>query len=290
MNDIRDLVIGPNNQPDGIIDRYTESPLEVAAYIQDKIELPYLVVNAGLRWDFADPRSKGWSNPETPDSLLTKTAVRQQLSPRLGLAHPINSRISLYFAYGHFFQYPNYSDLFMNSADLTPDTLARRSFDAVGNRSLRPQRTVAYEVGLKGNLTDLLGFTVTAYYKDITDLVGTKQVRIGTMYNFALFRNIDYASVMGLELGLRREDERSLVGRRKLHLLRRQGQLVRTADRFLERLLPDAHCRAGILSGFRPAASPECHAHLARAGPLVHNGVWNYLSTGLTLGLTAYLG
>ena len=112
--------------------------------------------------------------------------------------------MSLYFAYGHFFQYPHYASLFMNSVDLEPDTLAGRSFDAVGNRMLKPQRTVAYEVGLKGNLTDDVGFTATAYFKDITDLVGTKQVRVGAKYNYALFRNIDYASVVGVEIGLTR--------------------------------------------------------------------------------------
>jgi outer membrane receptor protein involved in Fe transport len=204
MLDLRELEIGPDGQPAGIMDTYSENPIEFAAYLQDKIELPYMVVNAGLRWDYYDPRTEGWSDPENPDSGLAAAPARQQFSPRLGLAHPISANMSLYFAYGHFFQYPRYSNLFLNSADLNPDTLSERSFDAVGNRNLRPQRTVAYEVGLKGNLNPTLGFTVTAYYKDITDLVGTKVVRVGTKYNYALFRNIDYASVVGVELGLRK--------------------------------------------------------------------------------------
>jgi len=205
MLDIREMDIGPDNQPAGIVDHYSEDPIEYSAYIQDKIELDYLVVNAGLRWDYADPRSQGWSNPEDPETAMVDAPVSQQLSPRLGLAHPINDNISLYFAYGHFFQYPYYQNLYMNSVDLAPDTLAERSFDAVGNRMLKPQRTVAYEVGLKGNLSREVGFTFTAYYKDITDLVGTKQVRVGTKYNYALFRNIDYASVVGFETGLTRK-------------------------------------------------------------------------------------
>ncbi len=204
MLDIRELTIDENDQPAGIIDSYVENPIELGAYIQDKIELSYMVVNAGIRLDYVDPRTEGWSNPENPDSGMTQVDAEYQFSPRLGLAHPINDRMSLYFAYGHFFQYPHYETLFMNSVDLNPDTLAGRAFDAVGNRSLKPQRTVAYEVGLKGNLSDNLGFKVTAFYKDITDLVGTKQVRIGTKYNYALFRNIDYASVIGVELGISR--------------------------------------------------------------------------------------
>lgn len=204
MLDISELEISVDNQPTGIVDIYEENPIELAAYVQDRIELPYLVVNAGLRWDWVDPRSEGWADPEHPDSGLAETEPEQQLSPRLGLAHPITDDISLYFAYGHFFQYPHYSTLFMNTSYLDTDTLANRSRGIVGNRMLKAQRTAAYEVGLKGNLTDVLGFTVTAYYKDITDLVGSKQVRVGTMYNYGLFRNIDYASVVGVELGLRR--------------------------------------------------------------------------------------
>ena len=203
MTDIRELDIDENNQPTGVIDRYSEQPVELSAYAQDKIELPYLVMNLGLRWDFVDPRTEGWADPENPESGLKDAPIRQQLSPRLGLSHPISRRLSLYFAYGHFFQYPHYANLLMNSSDLEPDTLAERSFDAVGNRQLKPQRTVAYEVGLKGNLSNDLGFTATAYYKDITDLVGTKQVRVGAKYNYAIFRNIDYASVVGMELGFR---------------------------------------------------------------------------------------
>lgn len=205
MLDIREMDIGPYDQPSGIVDTYTEKPVEFSTYVQDKIELNYLVVNAGLRWDYVDPSSQGWSNPENPESGITDAPVSQQFSPRLGLAHPISEDISLYFAYGHFFQYPHYQSLFMNSVDLQTDTLAERSHDAVGNRMLKPQRTAAYEVGLKGNLTKDVGITLTAYYKDITDLVGTKQIRYGTKYNYSLFRNIDYASVVGFEIGLTRK-------------------------------------------------------------------------------------
>lgn len=203
MLDIREMDI-VNDQPSGIIDTYEESPVEFSAYLQDKIELPYLIVNAGLRYDYANPRAQSWADPENPDSGLVDAPVSHQFSPRLGLAHPITEDMSLYFAYGHFFQYPYYANLFANSVDLNPDTLSNRAFDAVGNRSLKPQRTIAYEVGLKGNVSEDVGFTITAYSKDITDLVGTKMVRVGTKYHYALFRNIDYASVQGIELGLSR--------------------------------------------------------------------------------------
>jgi len=204
LDDIRDLNIGPNGERLGLVDRYTQNPVEVSAFLQDKIELDYLVVNAGVRLDHVNPRASGWRDPENPTSPVEEVQPSTQFSPRLGLAHPVSENVTLHFAYGHFFQFPDYVNLFLNSSDLNPDTLANRQFDAVGNPGLKPQKTVAYEVGLKGALTDVWGFTATAFYKDITDLVGTRQVRYGTAYNYAAFVNLDYASVIGFEVGLNR--------------------------------------------------------------------------------------
>lgn len=208
LTDIRELEIGENGSRKGLIDYYKKEPLEIAAFIHDKIELDYLIVNAGLRLDYIDPNSDGWSNVENPLSGLETVEPSFQLSPRLGLAHPVSEKTSLYFAYGHFFQFPDYTNLFINSADLNPDTLANRTFDMVGNPALKPQKTVAYEVGIKGLFNDDLGYTATAFYKDITDLVGTRQIRYGTAYNYAAFVNVDYASVAGFEIGLNRKMSR----------------------------------------------------------------------------------
>ncbi len=204
LEDIRELDIDEYGNRMGIIDQYTEDPIEYAVYVQDKIELDYLIVNAGLRFDYADPRTQGWVDAEDPSSELEDVEASCQFSPRVGLAHPITDRLSLHFSYGHFFQFPDYVNLFLNSADLEPDTLANRRFDAVGSRTLKPQKTVAYEVGITGILTDQLGYSLTAFYKDITDLVGTRSVRVGTAYNYAAFVNVDYASVIGFEIGINR--------------------------------------------------------------------------------------
>ncbi|MDP8208271.1 MAG: TonB-dependent receptor [Candidatus Electryonea clarkiae] len=214
LEDIRDLRMGPNGEREGLADIYTEEPVEASVFLQDKIELDYLVLNAGLRLDYVDPQAEGWADPENPTIALEEVEPSTQISPRLGLAHPISDSYTLHFAYGHFFQFPDYVNLFLNSSDLNPDTLSNRMFDAVGNPGLKPQKTVAYEVGLNGVLTPEWGFTATAFYKDITDLIGTRQVRVGTAYNYAAFVNIDYASVTGFEIGLRRvlADNWSLQG------------------------------------------------------------------------------
>lgn len=90
-------------------DEYLLHPLEVSAYVQDKIELAYMVVNAGIRYDYFK------SNGTVPLDFLQPSAsplrtpkTSQQLSPRFGLSYPITDRGAIHISYGHFFQIPNF--------------------------------------------------------------------------------------------------------------------------------------------------------------------------------------
>ena len=80
----------------------TQNPFEGAAYIQDKSELPYLIINIGLRYDYLNANVIFRSDPLDPNSLITVES-RSQFSPRIGIAHPISDRTKLRFSYGHFF-------------------------------------------------------------------------------------------------------------------------------------------------------------------------------------------
>ncbi|HAH50674.1 MAG TPA: TonB-dependent receptor, partial [Balneola sp.] len=47
--------------------KYSESPRNYSAYIQDKIEFDNLIINVGLRFDYFDPNSRVVSDLEDPD-------------------------------------------------------------------------------------------------------------------------------------------------------------------------------------------------------------------------------
>lgn len=187
-------------------DEYIRTPVEGAAYVQDKIEYDYLIVNMGLRFDYADPRASMWPDirrfgsfdannvwiPSTEVPIVPKT----QLSPRIGLAHPITDRGVLHFSYGHFFQNPDYNALYYNhNKDLNS------SMPLVGNPAVKAQRTVAYETGIKYKLTDDWALEVSGWYKDITDLLSTLQISYLSQ-DYVVFYNSDYASVKGVDLTL----------------------------------------------------------------------------------------
>jgi len=133
--------------------------------------------------------------------------VKGQLSPRIGLSQPITDRSIIYFSYGHFFQNPDYELFYSSTRNLDPANLVALDFGLVGNRNIEPQKTVAYEVGVKQEITADLGLNVTAFFKDIHDLVGTEEVRITTEtgpFHYTYFSNIDYGNVKGFELTLDR--------------------------------------------------------------------------------------
>lgn len=185
-------------------DIYTEKPVEGVFYIQDKIEYDYLIANLGLRYDYVDPRSSVWpdikkygyydANNNWIASPLQKASVKSQLSPRIGLAHPISDRAVLHFSYGHFFQFPDYHALYYNAKkDLSS------SLPLLGNPNLNAQKTVAYETGIKYRIGNTSSLEVSGWYKDITNLLSTYQVSYLSQ-DYVVYYNSDYASVKGFDI------------------------------------------------------------------------------------------
>ncbi|MCF8242964.1 MAG: TonB-dependent receptor [Melioribacteraceae bacterium] len=197
-------------------DQYTRYPFEFAGYLQDKIEYNYLIVNLGFRLDYADPKAAMWEDIrrfgyfDADNNWIiaeeTKVDPKLQLSPRIGLAHPITDVAVLHFSYGHFFQNPNYNSLYYNMhKDLSS------SLPLVGNPAVKAQKTVAYETGIKYKLAEDWALDVSAWYKDITDLLSTLHITYLSK-GYVVFYNSDYASVKGFDLTLRKRYSDYLSG------------------------------------------------------------------------------
>ncbi len=188
-------------------DLYTQKPVEFAAFVQDKIEYDYFIFNAGLRFDYMNPRTKMWEDVDNPESPLVDVPTKYQVSPRLGLSHPVTDRTVLYFSYGRFFQTPSFDAYYSKSRNLDPENLKDLKYGLVGNRDLDVQRTTAYEFGLRQEINPKTGLNITAFNKDITGLLGTELVRVtGDLYtyNYVIYTIIDYANVKGIEISLER--------------------------------------------------------------------------------------
>ncbi|MEJ2636045.1 MAG: TonB-dependent receptor [Calditrichia bacterium] len=181
---------------------FDKNPLEGALYLQDKMEYDYLIINAGLRLDYVDVRARQWELIDNPLSPLQKTSARYQLSPRLGMAFPISQQLVFHFSYGHFFQFPDYANIYTNLLYQNPENMSKEAFVIVGNPGVNPQKTVSYEAGLKFQLGGSSALETTAFYKDLTNLLGTHFYRQQLIYRYSIFTNIDYGSVKGIDFSL----------------------------------------------------------------------------------------
>jgi outer membrane receptor protein involved in Fe transport len=191
-------------------DHYEMEPTNMAAFLQDKIEYEDLTVNLGLRWDYFDPKAEHFAQLESLDVGLTQTDPKDQFSPRLGLSFAVTDKSVLYASYGHFFQPVELGELYQSlNADVTSGV------PLLGNPDLPPEKTVAYEVGLRHAFTVDLAGEVTAYYKDVENLLSTRDV-ISTLrdnpVNYTIFKIDDYAVVKGVDISLTRRASEYLSG------------------------------------------------------------------------------
>lgn len=206
---------------------YVRRPLEIAAYLQDKMEYEFLIVNLGLRLDVFDPTGifKGRNatsvapfypyDNEEPTAFRdiyipgfvdedgnfqyfpeVKAKTQWQISPRIGVSHPVTDRLAFHFAYGHFFQRPDFRDIFY-----THDI--QRTYQLAGNPNAKVQKTIAFEAGLKQAIGDLYAVEVSAYYKNLYDLLATQYVHFFP-YIFSIVNNSDYANVKGFEVSIQK--------------------------------------------------------------------------------------
>jgi outer membrane receptor protein involved in Fe transport len=192
---------------------YNTNPYQFSAYIQDKIELDYLIINLGVRFDYFQPDGKYILDPDNiaalddllppfPNSLFGVASAKYQFSPRLGISYPISDKGAIHISYGHFFQVPPFEYLYRNPNFRVPLTgdFPENVGNVIGNTDLYPQKTVMYEIGLQQQIFDDYGITITAYLKDISNLLGSELYVKNEYKKFSKLINIDYGSVKGITL------------------------------------------------------------------------------------------
>lgn len=188
-------------------------PISMAAYAQDLIEWNDLTVRAGVRFEYFDSRStlpSDLSNPANaiqgaPISTPQRTTKKTSYAPRIGISYPITATSSIFFSYGHFYQFPPLRDIFTNANYERLSTLqdGTGNFDAVyGNPDIKPERTVQYEFGYKHAITDFLGLSINLFYKDIRDLLGVEFIETYAAAAYARLTNVDFGSVSGFTISL----------------------------------------------------------------------------------------
>jgi len=193
--------------------KYEYSPVQFAAFIEDKIDKDYIIVNVGLRADYFDPSAE---YPEYSGYLDSLGIYRQNLigwkvseplkslSPRIGISVQLTETSWAYANYGHFSQIPLFDLLYTGLGNITQSEQPV----LLGNPALEQERTVAYEFGLKTALTEDLVFQTTFFMKDITNMIDTRTFLASDSKSlqdgFAQYVNLPQGRSRGLEVSMDR--------------------------------------------------------------------------------------
>jgi outer membrane receptor protein involved in Fe transport len=190
---------------------YQFSPVQLSAYVQDKLEYDDIILNLGIRLDYLDSKAPDIysiindpSNASLPDANVKP---KLHVSPRLGFAHPITEKIKFRFSYGQFYQYPDFNFLYRRFNQLDQQyplpNLGQGYEPSIGNPNLKPEVTHAYEFGGEFELIENLSGSMTLFYKDTYDYISTSRVDVRP-YAYTQIVNLDYANTRGIELSLRK--------------------------------------------------------------------------------------
>jgi outer membrane receptor protein involved in Fe transport len=202
---------------------YDVSPVELSAYIQDKIEFWGMIANVGLRWDYYSANKKlpdvhrtleFPTNEAIFDSLqigavpLRKPSAKQHISPRVGFSFPITINSKVYFNYGHFVQMPATEALYSTTSDFGMPRV-----QWLGNPYLTFQKSINFELGYDQNVYNWLQLHVGVFYKDYSD------VESGIVYahsdqSLVLESAVqrEYREIRGLDVEIRKSTGRFLTG------------------------------------------------------------------------------
>ncbi|MCP4706554.1 MAG: TonB-dependent receptor [candidate division Zixibacteria bacterium] len=194
-----------NLQPYG--EKYSQSPVYAMTYFQNKMEFEDFIINAGLRYDYLNSEVYYWPDVIEKDTPKIRSSSKTQISPRFGVSHPISDRSIIRFNYGYFFQIPNFADMYTNlEANLNS------GLPLVGNPDLEAEKTIAYELGLNHMLSDDVRLATTVYYKDIKNLISTREIGRYGDSPITQFVNEDYGSVKGIDITIEKVARGNLSG------------------------------------------------------------------------------
>ncbi len=189
------------DEPESALDEFLfgtgeKSPVEIGAYILDKIEYPWMTINAGIRFDIQNSLDSSWADPRNRTSGEVPTEWKVLYSPRLSISHVITDKATFTFGYGKYYQNLSYRDIYLND-----DTDLTTALPIVGNSHVQAQGVTAYEFGLNWEFVDYWKMGLVGWSKDYSDLGSTERVQ-AFPYSYSVVVNYDYGSARGLDMQL----------------------------------------------------------------------------------------
>jgi hypothetical protein len=168
-----------------LFDEYHYRPKEYSLYIQDNIDYKGLYAKIGCRFDHFRTGIEGIE----PKSVL---------SPRCGASFKVTEKFLFRTNFGLYAQPPLYDQMYSYYNILPLPSHLEEYLPLVGNPHLGPEQTMSYEIGLHGIIRENVSTTVNIFYKDVSDLIGTRFIAADPQ-DHVRYQNIEYANIRGIE-------------------------------------------------------------------------------------------
>lgn len=190
-------------------------PSRGGAWVSERLKYKGLVAEIGARVEYwmpgkyvddaiADPRSQILD--EIREEYRRQTVVlfgrgfKFRFLPKIAASFPIRENQVMYFNYGHSTILPHPSFIYTG---LDPYYSDRSTLSRLGNPNLNPEVSIAYELGLKSQITNNDAVNLSAFYRDNYEFVTTTTVLVkdatGREVSRSMRMNSDYARVRGIE-------------------------------------------------------------------------------------------
>ncbi|EAT16006.1 TonB-dependent receptor [Desulfuromonas acetoxidans] len=145
--------------------------------LEDEITVnDWLSLVLGTSWDYYDPRKA--DDQPVPDS----DAV---FNPQLGMVFTLSDATSIHASVGKKTRFPHLKELYSTMSG--------------GNPDLKPQKTIAYEIGITHEFTNRINGSVAYFYNDVEDLIQkTGDKKLNTVH----YSNVAEARIHGVEATL----------------------------------------------------------------------------------------
>ena len=159
------------------------------------------------------------------------------IMPRISFNFPISDEAMFFAHYDILTQRPP-SDNIMNPFDYL---FIDANNGDVSNPNLLPEKTTDYEVGFTQALTSHSAITISAFYRELSDMIQATRVSNAYPMSYTHFDNIDFGNVKGFSFGYdsRRKNNISLTANYTLQFADGSGSSSTTAQQLVNDGFPN---------------------------------------------------
>ncbi|MBI3141700.1 MAG: TonB-dependent receptor [Bacteroidetes bacterium] len=192
------------------------SPDNGAFFVEEKYSYMGLIARVGGRLEYWFPgafvdQSVADANSPIRDEIRTAymeetmgllgRRMKLRFLPKVSASFPIRENQVLHFNYNHSMRLPHPTQVYTG---LNPFYTDRSTLSRLGNPNLNPEVNIAYEVGLKSQITNNDALNITAYWQDRYDFITYSSIEVPDVNGRNVARsmpiNSDYVRTRGIEL------------------------------------------------------------------------------------------